>query len=62
MAVDLHIGTVETTLAAADPDAIRTPQFMAAIVAMVKQELARDQELQQRRTADATPARNRRGW
>jgi hypothetical protein len=62
MAVDLHIGTVETTLSAADPDAIRTPQFMAAVVAMVKEELARDRELQARRDADTTPVRNRRGW
>jgi hypothetical protein len=55
MAVDLHIGTIETTLSAADPEAIRTPQFMAAVVAMVKEELARERDLEARRDADRSP-------
>lgn len=55
MAVDLHIGTIETTLSAADPEAIRTPQFMAGVVAMVKEELARERDLEARRDADRSP-------
>lgn len=60
MAVDLQIGSVETTLSAADPDAIRTPQFMAAIVEMVKEELTRERELEARRDADRAPHGKRR--
>jgi hypothetical protein len=52
MAVDVNIGTVETTLSAADPQQIRTPQFMAAIVAMVKEELAREEALKMQRASD----------
>jgi hypothetical protein len=60
MAVDLQIGTIETTLSAADPAAIRTPQFMAAVVEMVKQDLARERETDSRRDADRALRRSRR--
>jgi hypothetical protein len=57
MPVDMHIGTIETKLSAADPDALRTPAFMAEIVRMVKEELAREKELEARRDADRAPGR-----
>jgi hypothetical protein len=55
MAVDLHIGAIETTLSATDPAALRTPEFIAAVVAAVREELARDEALEARRTADRAP-------
>lgn len=62
MAVDLRIGSVETTLSAADPEALRTPQLMAALVALVKQELARDRELEAQRNSDRGSTHGKRGW
>ena len=55
MPVDVNIGTVETTLSAADPEQIRTPRFMAAIVAMVKEELEREAALKAQRSSDRAP-------
>lgn len=60
MAVDLHIGTIETTLSATDPAALRTPEFIAAVVAAVKAELERDQQIAARRDADRAPRVKRR--
>ncbi len=62
MAVDLRIGSVETTLSAADPDALRSPQVLSALVAMVKQELARDRELEAQRDSDRGSTHGKRGW
>jgi hypothetical protein len=56
MAVDVQIGSIETRLSAADPEVLRTPQLMAAIVAMAKQELERDRQLEDRREADMAPS------
>ncbi len=61
MPVDMHIGTVETKLSAADPETFTTPQFMAELVRLVKEELARDQEIKERRAADRTPGRQPAG-
>ncbi|MEV4351497.1 hypothetical protein AB0J83_44140 [Actinoplanes sp. NPDC049596] len=55
MAVDLHIGAVDTTLSAVDPAALRSPELIAAVVAAVKAELERDRLTEQRRTADRDP-------
>ncbi len=52
MPVDVKIGTVETNLTATSPDLLRSPQFMAEIVRMVKQELQRDQAVSAQREAD----------
>lgn len=52
MAVDVKIGTVETNLTATNPELLRSPQFMAEIVRMVKEELRRDRELESQRAAD----------
>ena len=60
MAVDLHIGRIETTLSATDPAALRTPEFIAAVVAAVKAELERDQQITARRDADSAPRVQRR--
>lgn len=58
MAVDVHIGTVETKLTATDPDLLRSPEFMKRLVALVKEELAREEELKVRRAADRMASRN----
>jgi hypothetical protein len=52
MPVDVKIGTVETNLTATSPDLLRSPQFMAEIVRMVKEELKREQDVAAQRTAD----------
>lgn len=52
MPVDVKIGTVETNLTATSPDLLRSPQFMAEIVRMVKEELRREQQLESQRSAD----------
>jgi hypothetical protein len=52
MAVDLGIGTVQTTLTATDPELFKSPGFRAQVMAIVREELARDQELKKRREND----------
>lgn len=52
MAVDVKIGTVETTLTATDPDILRDPRFLRMVVALVKEELERDRLEDRRRAAD----------
>ena len=37
MAVDVTIGTIETTLSAADPAMLRDPAFLRQVVALVKE-------------------------
>ena len=63
MPVDVKIGTVETNLTATSPDLLRSPQFMAEIVRLVKEELRRERELDSQRVADrsfAAPPAGRR--
>jgi hypothetical protein len=60
MAVDLRIGTIETTLSATDPAALRSPEFIATVVAAVKAELERDRELEAHRAADRSTRITRR--
>jgi hypothetical protein len=57
MAVDMKIGAIETRLSATDPATLQTPQFMARVVAMVKQELQRESEEEQRRRSDRQAVR-----
>jgi hypothetical protein len=52
MPVDVKIGAVETNLTATSPDLLRSPQFMAEIVRLVKEELRRERELESQRAAD----------
>jgi hypothetical protein len=52
MAVDVNIGTVETNLTAISPDLLRSPQFMAEIVRLVKEELKKEKALEGQRTID----------
>lgn len=61
MAVEMKIGTIETRLSATDPATLQTPQFMARVVAMVKEELKRDAEEDQRRAADRKAVRGPAG-
>jgi hypothetical protein len=60
MGVDLHIGAIETTLSATDPATLRTPEFLAAVVAAVKEQLEQDGQLEARRSADRAPRVTRR--
>lgn len=62
MAVDVHIGAVEARVSATDPAALRSPQFLAAVVEAVKAELARERELEVRREADRAPRHRRHRW
>lgn len=57
MAVDMKIGSIETRLSATDPATLQTPQFMARVVAMVKEELQREAEDDRRRESDRTAVR-----
>ncbi|MGV8937563.1 MAG: hypothetical protein ACOH2J_10600 [Allorhizobium sp.] len=57
MVVDVKIGTVETRLTAASPEILRSPQFMAEVVRLVKEELKREQALDSQRASDRTMAR-----
>jgi hypothetical protein len=63
MPVDMKIGSIQTRLSATDPATLQTPQFMARVVAMVKEELKREAEEEKHRTADRMamrgPARRR---
>lgn len=55
MAVDVHIGAVETTLSATDPAVLRSPEFIAAVAAAVREQLEQDRQLAARREADSAP-------
>ena len=52
MAVDVTIGTIETTLSAADSAMLRDPAFLRQVVALVKEELKREALEDARRDAD----------
>lgn len=53
--MDVHIGTIETQVTATDPEHLNDPKFLARIVQMVKEELARDELEQSRREHDRNP-------
>lgn len=55
MAVDVSIGSIEAKVSAADPELLRDPVFLARLVAMVKEELAREALEEGRRAADRRP-------
>lgn len=57
MAVDMKIGSIETRLSATDPSTLQTPQFMARVVSMVKEELRRDADEDKRRDSDRRAVR-----
>ena len=57
MAVDMKIGSIETRLSATDPAVLQTPQFMARVIAMVKEEMKREAEEDRRRDSDRTAIR-----
>ena len=61
MAVDMKIGSIETRLTVTDPAVLQTPQFMARVVAMVKEELKRETEENNRRDSDRTAMRGPAG-
>ena len=52
MAVDLGIGTVSTTVSAADPELFRSDAFRLQVMAIVREELARENRESQRRESD----------
>nr|WP_298248530.1 hypothetical protein [uncultured Halomonas sp.] len=55
--MDVHIGRVETQVTATDPKLLNDPRFLARIVRMVKEELAREELEQSRREHDRNPGR-----
>jgi len=57
MAVDVKIGTVETTLTATSPDVLMSSPFMTEVVRLVKEEMKREKALEGQRTSDKTMAR-----
>ena len=61
MAVDMKIGSIETRLSATDPAVLQSPQFMARVVAMVKEELKREAEEDERRASDRKAVRGPAG-
>lgn len=61
MAVDVHIDRIETKLTATDPELLRSPEFMQRLVTLVKEELAREEELKTRRSADRMASRTSGG-
>lgn len=60
MATDARIDAVDLRVSATDPAALLSPPVLAAIVTAVKDELARDRELEARREADRSPMPSRR--
>lgn len=52
MSVDLGIGTVSTTLSAADPEFFRSDEFRREVLRIVQEEMARSEELRARRAKD----------
>jgi hypothetical protein len=58
--LDARIDTVEVRLSATDPAALLSPPVLALIVTAVKDELARDRQLEARREADRSPVPSRR--
>ncbi|AXQ96270.1 hypothetical protein ORIO_23100 (plasmid) [Cereibacter azotoformans] len=53
--MDVHIGSVETQVTATDPKLLDDPRFIARIVRLVKEELARDDLEKGRRERDRSP-------
>ena len=62
MAVDVRIGAVEAHVSATDPAVLRGREFLDAVVAAVKEELARDRQLEARREADRATSPRRRPY
>jgi hypothetical protein len=60
MAVDLGIGTVSTTISAADPEFFRSDEFRLRVMAIVREELEREQRESQRRESDMRGLRKER--
>ena len=52
MSVDLGIGTINTTLSAADPEYFKSDEFRMAVARIVQDEMAREKELSERRAKD----------
>lgn len=52
MAVDIGIGTISTTLSAADPEFFRSDEFKRQVQLIVQAEMAREKELTERRMQD----------
>ena len=52
MPVDLKISNIETRLNTTDPAQLQSPQFIARIVAQVKEEIKREGEEKERRDQD----------
>lgn len=59
--MDVHIGTVDTQVTATDPKLLDDPKFLAKIVRMVKEELAREELEQSRREHDRNSGRAKAG-
>lgn len=57
MAVDVKIGSVEMKLTASSPDILRSPQFLAEVVRLVKEEMKREATLETQRSNDKTMPR-----
>jgi len=58
MAVDVKISNVDTRLTAMNPDILRSSQFMAEVVRLVKEEIKREQALDTQRGNDQAMTRS----
>ena len=52
MPVDVQIAEVTTRVSATDPELLNDPKFIRRLVTLVKEELARETEVDRRRDAD----------
>lgn len=52
MSVDIGIGTISTTLSAADPEFFKSEEFRMQVLRIVQEEMAREKELSERRAKD----------
>lgn len=52
MPVDVRISEVTSKVSASDPELLNDPKFVRRIVMMVKEELARDAEVERHRLKD----------
>lgn len=60
MAVDLHIGTIQTRVTSPAAELLRDEAFIARLVAVVRDQLEAERRVESQRAADAAPRVKRR--
>lgn len=60
MAVDLHIGTIETRVSTPGADPSRDPQFIARVAEAVAERLAAERRIETERAEQSAPRVKRR--